>query len=43
MAPNIQRFPSMPVPVEAEDDRIRCALLGCGMVSVLLDTGGVIL
>jgi hypothetical protein len=30
MAPNIQRFERLPVP--EEDNRIRCALLGCGMV-----------
>ena len=30
MAPNIQPFEHLPVPVE--DERIRCALLGCGMV-----------
>jgi len=32
MAPNIQRLDSLPPPPQ-EDDRIRCALLGCGMVS----------
>ena len=31
MAPNIQPFEHLPVPIE--DERIRCALLGCGMVS----------
>lgn len=30
MAPNIQPFEHLPVPVE--DERIRCALLGCGMM-----------
>jgi hypothetical protein len=33
MAPNIQPFEHLPVPVE--DERIRCALLGCGMVSLV--------
>jgi hypothetical protein len=31
MAPNIQSPLSIPGP-EEEDERIRCALLGCGMV-----------
>jgi len=30
MAPNIQPFEHLPIP--EEDDRIRCALLGCGMM-----------
>jgi hypothetical protein len=32
MAPNIHHLPSIPVPEEQADSRIRCAILGCGMV-----------